>query len=339
MVPRILTILIPLMLCVGIGAQNYTALPIDVPGFGGGQVLPKPFGHYPSSLQYDEVKSHHLIPACYLPNAGQITALQVSGVFGTPEPYTLLEIRLAHTTLSTLSTTFANNLGNPAGGQLVYSIVNGTMSYPRNQWTTLAFKSPFRYDGVSNLTIEIRKIVDRSSVGTKSYEYSWAIQYPYRTDLPQWVYAFGTGAVNAATASNTYTPGLLLRLEWLSPPTLLVSGTRIGSGGNYWRLTANLSITTQAVSGSVYWATIDFAKRAVPIVTPPIGGNYWLPTLFLLYTGLSGIPIGSTGQHTLTFTIPNVPALVGQHVYLQNAVYGPPNVFDWTNVADLIIQS
>lgn len=280
---------------------------------------------------WDEARSQFLFPAAFLPGAGVITAIEwVANTNGTT-PYQRFEIWLDHTTNSTLSTTFANNLTAP---QLVYAQSPGSITWVGGAWNTLQFQTPFAHDGQRNIVMEIRKQIDRVNNPPTSTVSQRVLVWPRRADLrpPIWAYgAFGSGMVDAVMATSTYTTQILTRFQWQGPRTLTVNSTRDVTGNAsraYFHLGATITTTVQGVPGEFEISAIDVAFSPVPISLPGINGNLWLfgPSTFASGT------IDPSGISAHTTTIPSDPVLVGLRVLFQSGVLGTG--IQLTNVVD-----
>ena len=190
-------------------AQNevYVAYPLDS--------LDGTFGHWNPlgvfGVNNDECREQMLIRGAYLPPCRcAITAIEVATQVPGTLPYQNLTISMGHSTVNSLSMTFAANLANPV---LVYNIQNQSIS-----WTSLhpmaahhAARRPFRHDGQSNLVIEFQRIIDRPNTPNLliiAHQYSTC-----RQDLPCCVWAsgaYGSGAAQAGTATCRYNVGPML---------------------------------------------------------------------------------------------------------------------------------
>ena len=314
-------------------AQNevYVAYPLDN--------LHGSFGHWNpfgaiSSGSADECREQLLIQAPYLPpTGGLITAIEVAPHVTGTVPYQNLTISMGHSTVNSLTMTFAANLANPV---LVYAINNQSINWPnRTTWQRITLQAPFRYDGQSNLVIEFQRIIDRPnnpSLGTISHQYTTA---PNRKDLPWCVWAngaYGSGAAQASTATYNYNAGpLLIRVVFAGSRALVIDGSR-ASGKQYFHLGGTATLTVQALPGEFFFDGIDFGLRGVGLSVPPINGEWWLPAIFNVFWISS---IDAQGKGIFTLPIPNVAALVGTHVYFQSATAG--SSVDFTNVVDAIV--
>ncbi len=327
------SLLLIILVCGPCSAQNevFVAYPLDT--------LHSVFGHWNpfgslSTGSADECREQLLIPAAYLPpTGGTITAIEVSPHVTGVTPFKSLVISMGHSTVPTLSFTFAANLPKP---WLVYSLTNQSMNWGSNKsWFRIKLQAFFRYDGKSNLIIEFQKILDRPNnpnLGTLSHQYTIA---PYRRDLPLAVWAngsYGSGAATATTATYRYNAGpLLIRVIFAATRTLTIQGSR-GGGKAYFHLGSTAVLTVRALPGEVYFNGLDFSLRASGLQVPGIQGVWWLPGIFnLFWTGF----VNAQGEGTFHLPIPNVPVLIGTHAYFQSATAGTS--VNFTNVVDAIV--
>jgi hypothetical protein len=335
---RVRNVFLPLVALLGAlaTAQNYTAHPIDNLNSSTSQNIPFAGG----STSWDEARSQFLWTAPFLPTTGgTITAIEVVHVGTNPAfPYERFELFLDHTTNATLSTTFANNLTSPT---LVFSRNNTTVSYTTGVWQPYTLDVPFAYDGTRNLVLEVRKKVNRPLNPTITPTISQRVLvYPRRAESnlppPIWAFgAYGSGMVDAATASTTYNTQVLVRFQWGPTRTSTINSTRDTTGNanrSYYHLGATATITTQGTPGESAYFMIDVGLSPVGIATPPVNGEFWLQTLFNLY--FIGV-IDVTGRSSVSLSIPNEMSLVGTRVYFQSLTAGLE--FNWTNVVDAVI--
>jgi len=312
---------------------HYTAYPIDdLHGF---------FGHWaffgalvimgapPGS---DEARCQELVLAHNLPaNGALITGIEVSPHFLGQITYSTLEIRLGHSPVQALTTSFAANNPSP---QLVYASSNQTINWSSTtQWVPFPFQTPFLYSAGSNLVLEVKKIINRgmTTSGTVSHQMQ---NGPMRNDLPTPMWAegpLGSGAANAPSGLLYGGPPMLVRFRYANEPTLVIKSTP--PGGTYFRLGATVTLTVQGNPGELFVNTIDVGLAPTPQLIPPINGFYYLQAIFnLMFVGV----VGGGGTGPFSFTIPNAPPLVGTHAYFQSLTAGAS--ITWTNAVDAIVQ-
>lgn len=128
----------------------------------------------------------HLYLASELGTGGSIHRMacrKLSAIVTMATDYTNFEVVMAHTTETTLDTTYASNLINPV------TVFNGTYALPENlhqgDWIEIPFTTPFNYNAAQNLVIQVK-----SDPGANPYACSLtssATQFPARrvTDGPR----------------------------------------------------------------------------------------------------------------------------------------------------------
>jgi hypothetical protein len=310
-------------------AQTYTAHPIDNLASSTSQNIPIAG----NSTSWDEARSQFLFLAAFLPpTGGLITALEVVPNTTYATPYERFEIWMDHTANTALSTTFANNLTSP---QLVFAQSPGSIAWVGNTWTTITLQTPFVYDGASNLVVEVRKKIDRPLNPPTTAVSHRVLVWPRRADLPVpiWAYGmYGSGAVDAATATTTYNTQLLMRFVWTGLSTMRINSTRDTTGNSsraYFHLGATITVTTQGTPGAFHLDAIDFGLSPAGLPVPGVNGELWL-TFGLVIYGSGVLDAGGLGSTSLT--IPNNAALVGTRAYFQGGTIGAS--IDFTNVVD-----
>ena len=322
------------LVCTFATAQTYTASPIDNTASSTSQNIPIAG----NSTSWDEARSQFMWLAPFLPPAGGlINAIEFVPVGTYVMPYERFEIWMDHTTNATLSTTFANNLTAP---QLVFAQSPGTVSFTSGVWTPITLQTPFAYNGVDNLVIEVRKKIDRPLNPPTVTVSTRILVWPRRTDLtvPIWAYGtYGSGAVDAAVATTTYNTQILMRLQWIAPATMTINSTRDVTGNanrSYFHIGATATMTTHGSPNDFHIDIADFALSPVPVSFPGVGGDLWLSPALIVYS--SGF-LDASGNGSSTLTIPNDPFLVGFHLYFQGGTLGTS--VNFTNVVDAPIAA
>lgn len=314
-------------------AAQYIAFPIDSLQGVRGQVIPLGSS---TSANFDEGRVQMLIPARFLPAAGAtVIGVEVSPhVTGTVN-YDTLAISLGHTTLTSLTLTYATNLPNPT---TVFGQSSFSMSYPSSStWNSLLFAQSFVYDGSSNLIVEFQKKLDTSM--PKSTVSHQTDNFPARADLPSPLFAFGaTGAFNAPTGqlfSASSRP--LVRLLFQNSATMTIEGVQGGTSNDYFAIGTIATLRVRGNTGDAYVLAFDVALAGIPLAIPGTNGLFYLSFPNVL---INGAPmVGGVG--TVPIPIPNIPAAVGTQFYFQSARIdgaSPPNV-DLTNIVDAIIAN
>ncbi|MEM6263857.1 MAG: PKD domain-containing protein [Bacteroidota bacterium] len=104
-----------------------------------------------------------------LDTAGVTNSIQVDTIWfrnrhissGTSTTLTNFRIIMGHTTLTNTNSTFASNfnVGTPDtvlfSPSYTYNAVNGTFGIPANGWTAIPLQTPFTYNSVNNLAIQL----------------------------------------------------------------------------------------------------------------------------------------------------------------------------------------
>jgi hypothetical protein len=122
------------------------------------------------------------------------------------------------------------------------------------------------------------------------------------------------------------------RLRFRDNPTLTIASTRSSTSRDYFHLGSTLTLTVQSNPGDFFVHTFDIGLRSIPLSIPSVQGDYWLPSVFNIFW-MGSVP--ASGRHDFKLTVPNVPGLVGVHVYFQSVA--GLTVFELTNVADCIV--
>lgn len=305
-------------------------------GFSGNTV---PLGCASSGL-FSEGRSQMLIPAAYLagPNA-VLTGLNVLGYSSsftnTSLTYSSLKITVSRTNATSLSSTFANNLGLP---QVVLNATNLTINYVAGQWATIPFSAGYLHDGTSNLVIEIQKVVSPAGDATMR-----TIQNAARTDLPRMINALGgpaSGAHSAAVATVTTNYPLTMQLRWSGlagnyVPTVRLKSDNGGAASNQFAIGTVVEHTVQGAPGALFVNMQSLALLATPQPLPPVIG---LQRISGITNGVGILP--ASGTFTSTWSLPANPALVGLYSAFQSLVAPAPfTTLTFTNVADCFVRS
>ncbi|MBN2489569.1 MAG: hypothetical protein JXQ29_01810 [Planctomycetes bacterium] len=313
--------------------QTYTAWAID--SSQGGFGIWHPLGSL-STGTADEARWQQLFLAPYLPPVrALLDGIELAPHVSTTVPYTSVIFSAGHTSVTSLSRTFATNLPVPV---TVHGFQSQSIAWPSTgQWYRFTFQAPLVYDGQSHLIIEVQKIIDRVTnpgLGTMSH----LNQYPRRNDLPWPIWStgsVGSGAATAPQAGTIYNGGpLLMRLYWTGARTLTI-GSTWSSGRQPYHLGSTVNLTTRGPAGEVFLVGFDVALRSSPLVIPGIQGAWWLQGTFnLLGMGI----INAQNEGKLSLPVPNAATLVGTQVYFQAGTVIGNSVF-FTNVVDFIVSS
>ena len=103
--------------------------------------------------------SHNLYPASEINGSGNITSISVEYAAVEAADITCADvtIKMGHTTLGSLGTTFANNVEQGAGSVQTV-LTNASLVFPAGpigDWVEIPLDTPFYYNGVDNLVVDI----------------------------------------------------------------------------------------------------------------------------------------------------------------------------------------
>jgi len=309
-------------------AQNVLAYPQDGTGTGSGNLVPM---GYSTSANFDEGRYQILVPADHMPVPGAIiTALEVFTIPGTAAiTYPSLELRLSHFVGTTLNPTFASNLPTPV---LAYSQQAVTINWTTRQWVPLTFQTPFVYDGISDLVVDIQKVVTQGSAAIVSHGTE------SRSDLPRVLYAFGplgSGANTSASGSFTSSNILKFRLRVVAP-TMVLRSDPTGSVGPF-ALTNTFDASVHAVPNTLQVTLASQGYAPVGTIFSPLLGFQHVDLNNSATFSIGGVP--ASGISTVTLTLPNDPNLVGLKFVFQAATLNSSLIQPaWTNASDFVIN-
>ena len=242
------------------------------------------------------------LDAAWIGTAGVIKDIAFASAYTQTFTTPKFEIRMSHTTLTVPVTSFATNLPNPVA---VYPEGPFTWNATLNAWSPIGLKVPFHYNGVDNLTVEIR-YENSTCTGNGGCHRSSTI---YRTQ------ASGTGSYGATTA--TYGPGASAQkiALYLDPVSIVGSGNP-GIGG-----TVTLNLSAPADPTLPYQVGSSLGTGPIPIDTRLLNLSPdallvasvqgYLPTVFSAYSGL----LDSSGKGTAAIHIPQIPGLIGVRLH------------------------
>lgn len=198
-------VLLGLLLTAPLTAQTFY-VPSNTPSVGTCNVFP---------LGTTGAFTYQVIVSAAQLTAGQITGLAFAPCNSTTATYTNFEMRMAHTS-SPVSTTFAANLQNPAGGAVVTSQPSLTWNALANTWSPITVTNPFFFNGIDDLVIQI---VKDSAVGATSCHRD--------SNTPR---VYNNGVANAVSG-NTDLAALKMRID-ITAGSNFASLTPFGDGCN-----------------------------------------------------------------------------------------------------------
>lgn len=231
------------------------------------------------------------------------------------------QIRMSHTTLKVPVTHFDTNLPNPV---VVYPEGSITWNATQHAWSPFGLKSSFTYNGVDNLTVEIRY---QNSTCTNNGGC-------HRSGTINRIQYSGTGGYNAATASYGPSASAQKIALYLDPVSISGSGsTSIGG-------TITLDLTAPGDANLPYQVGSSLGTGPIPIDTRQL--NLSPDTLLLVsvqgylpsvFSGYSGI-LDKSGKGKAAIHIPNDPVLVGirlHSAFLTIKAGAPSNIASISN--------
>ncbi|MCY2931160.1 MAG: hypothetical protein NTV86_17050 [Planctomycetota bacterium] len=175
---------------------------------------------YPLHTSYHDARTQMIYEAGELGGGGPITSLALN-VTTVPQVLYNWTIRIKHTALSA----FTTNTWESTGWTTVYQskqIISST------GWTTFVFSTPFDYDGVSNLMVDLSFRNSYSNGGSGSVQATLTSQNrsltcsagPEQGDPLAW-----SGTSSPAPSASTYLPNIRLNLGTPVAMTPTVSGS------------------------------------------------------------------------------------------------------------------
>jgi hypothetical protein len=270
---------------------------------------PSSCNSYPFNANYREFRYQLVIPAALLGQKPyEITAVSFGPCQNVTMVATRFEMTMSHSTLSTPSATYAQNLPNPR-----VVIPAGPLSWVRTKdtWSPLKLASPFIYNGVDNLTIEVRYqggSLQGNTTSNDSQTNNTSLNY-YR------VYGHGTGAYANPTARSVDPKGaLMVRLTYTDAHIVGSGSPSIGSA-------VTLALRAPTDGGLPYQIGTSLGTGPIPIGNRNLGLSLdvlllvtvrgALPTVFQNFAGI----LDATGRGSAKIAIPNVSQLVGVRLH------------------------
>ncbi|MBN2491073.1 MAG: hypothetical protein JXQ29_09505 [Planctomycetes bacterium] len=284
--------------------------------------------NYPFNPSYGEWRYQLIVPPTLLGGVPiEITDVSFAPCQTVTFSATTFEMTMSHTTLPTPSSTYALNLPSP-----VVVIPAGPLTWQRtaHTWSTLRLATPFQYNGMDSLTIEVRYqggSITGATSSTDNQTSSSSLNY-YR------VYRSGTGAYLATTASSvTLTGALMVRLTY--------SDIQIyGSGQPSIGKVITLVLRSPTEGGLPYQAGTSLGTGPIVIGQRRLGLSLddllvvtvegRLPAVFQQYAGL----LDAAGLAQAKIAIPNSPALVGVRLHSAFLTLGAGSPFGIKSISN-----
>lgn len=304
-----LCVAVGLGVCASFGdAQTFKYHPDSNPNTGNGNTFP--FGNgFGADWRYQL-----FIPQASLGNA-PLRITDIAFAPSTSDTFSAMQcqVRMAHTTLTGLSSMFAANLGGcPTqvfDGPMLYAVTAGA-------WHELGLQCDFGYDGVRNLVVEIR-YRGRTAPNTSQFVFrtGTARLHANNITMPSTLDPY-----NAVAGQLDSTRGLKARFTCDPTCVALAQSDRVRVGS---------AITTQLVNGPA-GGLFQFAcalAEGPPII---LGSNarLCLATDGLFNLSLQGAPffrnfsgqLPASGGTAATTLVPSIPQLAGVCIYHAAAV-------------------
>lgn len=271
-----------------------------------------------------------LVPASSLPaQPVQITDIAFAACSTSPPLFDApqFQIRMAHTTMTTLSSIFANNFSTTPV-PVFDSPIRWQPTYL--QWTDLGLQQSFPHDGLNNLVIEVRyrgRVAPSGSMrsnptGSRVWNNSAADPY----------------AATSGTASGTY--ALKVRLTYQST-VLSISGSPSPGG------TIDLDLLSPSDPGALYQIASSLGTGPIPVGSRTLNLSPddllvvtvfgYLPSVFVNYSG--GLSAGGRARGNIRLL--NNPALTGVRIHTAFVILdpsAPQGIRSISNTASFTIQ-
>lgn len=279
-----------------------------------------PFG----SGSFGDVRHQVVYTAAEVGAAGQISAIrfQYVATLGAAVTCPNTTVRLGHTSLSALTTTFANNI-NRSSPQTI--IDNATVTIPAGSagnWFTIVLATPFNYNGVDNLVVEIERttacngnvyiaIVNAAdnrraesnaadtTAGSTQHDTVTADYADIVHPLQQFVFSGGDDRVLYGGVSANAIPFAQSNLPELRHAQLLYHASEIAGSGP---ITGIAFIVGQQTTANDYVVTVRLGHTTLSALTDTFAANF-----------NSGAPV--TVASNLSFKVP-AGILVGRPIWI-----------------------
>lgn len=257
-----------------------------------------------------DIKQQLLYAASDINGSGYITALRFmhDGALGADTVCPNTSIRLSHTAVTALTTTFATGVEDGHGSQ-VSAIDDATVTITAGAdgaWFEIPLNTTFNYNGVDNLLVEI----ERTTACTGSN--AW-VKYDFSTaNTRSYVFAVdGTpGTADHSTTTATGTGAALYHVQFVFAGG--DNNLQYGVGGNYWPFTntgrAQYLYTAAEINGSGPITGMAFQ------VSEATTAETYTATVEMVHTNVVTLSMTWADNHTATPTVVatdvvfNVPA-------------------------------
>jgi len=292
--------------------------------------------NYPFNPSYGDWRYQLVIPASMMGgNPALITLVSFQPCKTVTFKATKFEMTMSHITLSKPSQTYAANLPNP-----LVVMPAGPITWVRtaSTWCTLTLTTPFQYNGVDSLTIEVRYQGGSLQGGTSSTD--------NQTNTPSLnyyrVFSKGSGSYASPTAQSVDPRGaLMVRLTY---PDVTI----VGSGSPRPGATVTLALSSPADGGLPYQVGTSLGTGPTPIGKRTLHLSLddlllvtvqgYLPMIFKRYVGY----LTASGTGSADIAIPNDPVMVGVRLhsaFLTLKAGEPYNIKSISNTYSFTIQT
>jgi hypothetical protein len=303
------------------GAQTYKYHPDSNPTSGGGNTFP--FGNaFGPDWRYQLFVPQSSLGSTPVRITNFAFAPSSSNTFSA----TQFQIRMAHTTLAALTSTFGTNIGScPTelhNGAFTYTVTSGN-------WHDLGTQSDFGYDGTRNVVLEIR-YRNRTAPSTSQFVFRTGTSRLHANNITT---PPTRDPYNAVAGQLDPTRGLKVRFTCVATCVAIAQSDRVRVGS---------TIGTQLINGpggAFYQFACSFGQG------PPLnlGNNcrLGLATDALFTFSLQGSPIfqgfsgqlPATGRTLATTIVPNIPQLAGLCIYHAAVTYSRTQLLCCSNTA------
>lgn len=260
-------------------------------------------------------KSQSLYLASEIGGSGKITTIRLMRSATSASAVTCpnTTIKMGHTTVSALTTTWANNVETGQGAENIV-VNNSTITIPAaasNSWIEIPLSTPFDYNGVDNLVVGFERTTACSAtVTTRTVPVGVARRaYSFVADSTP-----GTADYNATTGSLQTIPNLM-QFVFSGGDNLVIAADASADNSNY--IAPGQAGRTQAlILASDITGTGPITGMAIQPDTATVGGMLTGVTVVLAHTapsvsigaGFASNRANSTAATTvasnLTYTIP-----------------------------------
>ncbi|MFO1050937.1 MAG: hypothetical protein U1F36_01825 [Planctomycetota bacterium] len=230
-----------------------------------------------------------------------------------------LRIRMAHLAASTLSHTFAQNLGNPGPAVTVLDTSNHHWQMTADTWNEIGLQRPFAYDGSSNLVIEVLVFGTSGDPG--------AVQRASTNER-----VFLGSYTNQPTGTSTGSMAFKMRLHCGDANLQLFGAGCSGSAGTpQFDVAGSGQLTTPLVlqcHGAPAQAPVIFTagiSNALPLYPRDLAG-FGAPGCILWHDIVASTVVvaDNSGDSSFSMVVPSASNLVGAALYTSAIVWDPP---------------